>query len=332
MKIAIVILNWNGKKWLEKFLPSVIAHSGLHPIYLADNASTDDSVVWVAHHYPAVQLIAMNKNRGYAGGYNEALKHVDEPLACLLNNDIEVTPQWLDNIVTRFINEPMLAALQPKIRDYNQREYFEYAGAAGGFLDRFAFPYCRGRIFNTIEIDHGQYDDPCAIDWASGAALFLRLTAYREVGGLDCDYFAHQEEVDLCWRLRLRGYHVGYEPQSTVYHVGGASLNTANPEKTFYNFRNSLFNIVKNDTSANWLFVLFTRMVLDGIAGLRFLAYLQGGHCYAVLHAHASFYRFLPKMLNKRKNLKDYGNLEKTKVLSIVFQYFALKRRRYSDF
>lgn len=332
MKIAIVILNWNGKKWLEKFLPSVVAHSGEHSIYIADNASTDDSVSWVKQHYAHVHIIAMSKNRGYAGGYNEALNHVKEPIACLLNNDIEVTQGWLESIAMRFLKEPALAALQPKIRDYNNKEYFEYAGAAGGFLDRFAYPYCRGRIFNTMEIDHGQYDDGCSIEWASGAALFLRLSAYHQVGGLDGDYFAHQEEVDLCWRLRLLGYKIGYEPRSMVYHVGGASLNAVNPEKTFYNFRNSLFNILKNDFSNNWIFVLLTRMVLDGIAALRFLLIFQVGHFIAVIQAHASFYSHFPKMWKKRKNLKDYKNLEKPKVLSIVFQYFILKTAKYSEF
>jgi len=332
MNIAIVILNWNGKNWLEQFLPSVVANSDKHPIYVADNASTDETVAWLKIYYPQVSIIAMDMNRGYAGGYNEALKAIKEPLACLLNSDIEVTPCWLAPITQRFINEPALAALQPKILDYNNKHYFEYAGAAGGYLDRFAYPYCRGRVFSTVEKDAGQYDDRPYLDWASGAALFIRMDAYRKVGGMDASYFAHQEEVDLCWRMRLQGFRISYEPSAVVYHVGGGTLSALSPQKTFYNFRNSLFNIVKNDYSSMWFAVLILRMQLDGVAAVRFLVSLQGSHFIAVFRAHISFYMHLGRFWAKRQAGKQHGNTQKHKVHSAVYQYFILGKKFFSEF
>jgi hypothetical protein len=332
MKIAVVILNWNGRNWLEQFLPSVTAYSGEHPIYIADNASTDDSVHWLEAHYPAVKIIAMDSNRGYAGGYNEALKHIHEPIACLLNSDIEVTPQWLNPIVQRFIDEPKLAALQPKILDFNNKDYFEYAGAAGGYVDRFAYPYCRGRIFNTIEKDNGQYNDRPSLDWASGAVFFVRMEAYREVGGMDASYFAHQEEVDLCWRMRLAGYTISYEPESVVYHIGGGTLSALSPQKTFLNFRNSLFNIVKNDYSGCWFFVLILRMMLDGIAAIRFLVSLEFKHFASVFRAHISFYAHFKEMWKKRRLFKRQFQGQNGRVKSVVYQYFMLNKKIFTDF
>ncbi len=331
MKIGIVILNWNGLELLKTYLPSVVEHSKNHIVYLADNASTDDSIKWTKKTFPEVKIIAMNENRGYAGGYNEALKNVEEEVVCLLNSDVAVTSGWCDTIASRFEHNKQLAACQPKILNDQKRDYFEYAGAAGGFLDRYAYPYCRGRIFDTIEKDEGQYDNVVDLHWASGACLFLRKSSYLEVGGMDEDYFAHQEEIDLCWRLRHAGYLISYEPQSVVYHLGGGTLNNLNPKKTFYNFRNSLFNIVKNDHSQNWLWILFVRMVLDGVAAIKFLVFFKWSHFIAVLKAHFDFYLKLDAILDKRKTIKSLQSLNKVENyhLSIVFQYFIRGKRTY---
>lgn len=333
MNIAIVILNWNGKAWLEKFLPSVITHSGSHPIYVADNGSTDDSVAWLTANHSAVKIITMATNTGYAGGYNEALQYINESIACLLNSDIEVTPGWLDTIPQRFIHNPQLAGLQPKIRDYNRKDYFEYAGAAGGFLDKLAYPYCRGRVFDRLERDTGQYNDRPDIDWASGAALFIRLDAFKKVGGFDTSYFAHQEEIDLCWRLRLSGYTISVEPAAVVYHVGGGTLDTDNAQKTFYNFRNSLFNIVKNEQSAYWIIIVLLRMKLDGIAAIRFVLQGRFSHFIAIFRAHLSFYGFFMSTVKKRYKVNNKPQLtEKKAVKSIVYRYFILNQKKFSDF
>lgn len=333
MKIAIVILNWNGVDLLKTYLPSVVEHSKDHVIYLADNASTDDSIKWTQSTYPEVNIIAMDKNRGYAGGYNIALQNVKEEVVCLLNSDVAVTTGWCDVIATRFDKDKNLAACQPKILDDKRKDYFEYAGAAGGFIDRYAYPYCRGRVFDTIEKDLGQYDTVVNLDWASGACLFLRISSYNEVGGLDEDYFAHQEEIDLCWRLRHAGYTVSYEPQSVVYHLGGGTLATLNPRKTYYNFRNSLYNIVKNDRSSFWICRLYVRMVLDGVAGFKFLIELKFAHFIAVLKAHFHFYLHLWILLQKRKAVKKTvkNKVAQNGQLSIVYQYFIRGKKKYDN-
>ncbi|WP_438969177.1 glycosyltransferase family 2 protein [Nonlabens sp.] len=331
MKIGIVILNWNGLELLKTYLPSVVEHSKDHVVYLADNASTDDSIKWTQKAFPVVKIIAMDENRGYAGGYNVALKKVEEEVVCLLNSDVAVTPGWCDAIATRFEKDAHLAACQPKLLDDKKRDYFEYAGAAGGFLDRYAYPYCRGRVFHTIEKDTGQYNHVVDLHWASGACLFLRKEAFNLVGRFDEDYFAHQEEIDLCWRLRHAGYQISYEPQSVVYHLGGGTLNNLNPQKTFFNFRNSLYNIVKNDRSRFWFCILFVRMILDGIAGIKFITELKWTHFTAVLRAHFNFYINLRSLFNKRKLLKESESLTMVKNadLSIVYQYFIKGNKTY---
>jgi GT2 family glycosyltransferase len=333
MKIGIVILNWNGIELLKTYLPSVVAHSIGHKVYLADNASTDDSINWTKNNYPSIQIIAMPKNTGYAGGYNIALKSVEEEVVCLLNNDVAVTAGWCDLISARFIKDEQLAACQPKLLDYKNKEHFEYAGAAGGFLDRFAYPYCRGRIFDTIEKDTGQYNDPINLHWGSGACLFLRKTAYVEVGEMDEDYFAHQEEIDLCWRLRHAGYIIGFEPKSVVYHLGGGTLSSLTAQKTFYNFRNSLYNIVKNEHTSSWIFILYIRMLLDGVAGLRFLAAFKWIHFMAVIKAHFYFYVHFYPLLQKRKKVKALNSINRnyTNRISIVYQYFINKNKTYTS-
>lgn len=333
MKIGIVILNWNGIELLKTYLPSVVAHSIGHKIYLADNASTDDSIKWIKNKYPRVHIIAMPKNTGYAGGYNIALKSVEEKVVCLLNNDVAVTAGWCDTLGSRFDLDRQLAACQPKLLDDKKKEYFEYAGAAGGFLDRYAYPFCRGRIFDTIEKDLGQYDDPKELHWGSGACLFLRKSAFVEVGEMDEDYFAHQEEIDLCWRLRHAGYTIGYEPNSLVYHLGGGTLNSLSAQKTFYNFRNSLYNIVKNEHASNWIFILYIRMLLDGVAGIRFLTAFKWSHFIAVIRAHFSFYAHFYQLLQKRKKVKLLKNTNKSDAikLSVVYQYFIKGNKTYKS-
>ena len=292
MKTAIVILNWNGQKLLEQFLPSVVNFSlDEATIYIADNASTDDSVSYVKTHFPSVKIIKNSQNGGYSKGYNDALKAIDADIYCLLNSDVEVTENWLKPITEAFRNDINTAIIQPKLLDFKEKTKFEYAGAGGGFIDVFGYPYCRGRIFNYLETDHGQFDDETEIFWASGACLFIRSKVYHEVGGLDEDYFAHQEEIDLCWRTQNLGYKVKYVGSSSVYHVGGATLKETNPHKTFLNFRNSLLNVVKNVPKERFLFVIFSRLLLDGIAGLKFIIELRPIHTLAIIKAHISLYK-----------------------------------------
>ncbi|PAM96406.1 dTDP-Rha--alpha-D-GlcNAc-pyrophosphate polyprenol alpha-3-L-rhamnosyltransferase [Flavobacterium sp. IR1] len=321
-KIAVVILNWNGVKLLEQFLPSVIQFSAEATIYVADNASTDDSVNFVKENFPTVQIIKNTANHGFAKGYNDALKSVDAEIYALVNSDIEVTENWLQPIIETFDAEKHTAIIQPKILDFKNKEYFEYAGGAGGFIDKFGFPYCRGRIFDTIEKDEGQYDDNCELSWASGACFFIRKEVYNELGGFDESFFAHQEEIDLCWRALNEGYVIKYNSQSTVYHVGGATLSQGNPKKTYLNFRNSLLMLVKNLPKKGLFFVIFFRMILDGIAGIRFLTQGKFKHTLAILHAHFSFYCISLKYIRKRKyfQIKQYYTVK-----SIVYLYYIKK-------
>ncbi len=324
---AIVILNWNGQQFLAQFLPSVIRYSEDANIYVIDNASSDNSVVWLTQNYKQVKIIQLDKNLGFAGGYQKGLKEIHEPFYCLLNSDIEVTENWLFPVKKLFETNKNIAAIQPKILDYNNQNYFEYAGAGGGFMDKFGYPYCRGRIFDTIEKDTGQYNDEIPIFWASGACLFIRKKDFWNAGGLDVDYFAHQEEIDLCWRLFNQGKLVFYTGKSHVLHVGGGSLSYDNPKKTFLNFRNSLFSILKNHKGISVLYILFIRMLLDGIAALRFL--IQGNlkQCYTIFKAHISFYVHLPRILSKRKKIQKKTREYFSK--SIVFDYFVKKKRNY---
>lgn len=333
MKIGIVILNWNGLALLKRYLPSVVKYSSDHTVYLADNASTDDSISWTQQQFPQVKIIAMDVNRGYAGGYNKAIHEVEEELLCLLNNDIEVTVNWLPPVIELFEKNRQIAAAQPLLLDDKKRTHFEYAGAAGGYLDKLAYPYCRGRIFNTLEENTGQYKDTTDLDWASGAAFFVQKKAFNEVGAFDEVYFAHQEEIDLCWRLRHAGHKIGIATASQVYHLGGGTLQTLSPKKTFYNFRNSLFNIVKNNHSNYWLGVLFLRMVLDGIVALQFLLGGKFSHFSAILKAHGSFYLGISNTLKNRKQVKLFAKviLENKSMYYIVYQYFIKKRKFFKD-
>lgn len=326
-KIAVVILNWNGADLLRQFLPSVIEYSPDATIYVADNASTDNSIEVLHEEFPSVKLIQNTGNFGFAKGYNEALKVVDEPLLALVNSDIEVTENWLTPILSQFENEPNTTIIQPKILDFKKKTHFEYAGAAGGFIDKYGFPFCRGRIFETIEEDKGQYDDIIEIFWATGACFFIRNEVFKKLNGFDEDFFAHQEEIDLCWRVQNLNYKIKYNGKSKVYHVGGATLKTGSPQKTFLNFRNSLWMMTKNLPKKKLLSRIFIRMVLDGIAGIKFLFDGKPKHLWAILKSHFYFYLFLPKFLKKRDNI----NLTKYyKINSIVYSYYLKKRQQFS--
>lgn len=337
--IAIVILNWNGKTLLEKFLPTVLDCSEGASIYVADNASTDNSVKFVKSAFPSVSIIQNQANGGYAKGYNEALKQVPESIICLLNSDVEVTPQWLEPIKNHFATEINTAIIQPKILDYKNKDYFEYAGAAGGFIDKFGYPYCRGRIFNTLEKDIGQYNDTTNIFWASGACLFIRKTVFDTLGGFDETFFAHMEEIDLCWRAHNMGYVTKYIGNSTVYHVGGATLSSANPQKTYLNFRNSLYTLVRN-APGNVFFLIFSRLILDGFASFEFLLSLKINHIRAILRAHSSFYSKIPFLLSERRLLQEKILTKKDtvavskyyEITSIVWRYFIKNKKRFGQY
>lgn len=318
-KIAVVILNWNGAKLLEQFLPSVVAFSKEAQIYVADNASTDNSIDVIKTQFPEVTIIQNEGNFGFAKGYNVALQQVEEPYYALVNSDIEVTENWLTPILSIFDHEPNIGIVQPKILDYKNKAYFEYAGAAGGFIDQWGYPYCRGRIFESIEKDNGQYNDENEIFWASGACLFIRKDIYRTLNGFDSDFFAHQEEIDLCWRAFNLGFKAKYTSKSTVYHVGGATLNESNPKKTFLNFRNSLLMLTKNLPEGKLFPIIFTRLCLDGLAGIQFILKGKFIHCWAIIKAHFSFYGLINRNLKKRSLTNSENYYHST---SIVYRYF----------
>lgn len=300
--LAIVILNWNGKGFLEQFLPSVCAYAENAEIILADNASTDDSIAFVKENYPSIRIIINTSNGGFAKGYNDALKQVNSDLYLLLNSDIEVTENWLNPMI-EVMKDPKVAGCQPKVLSYHDKTLFEHAGASGGYLDRNYFPFCRGRIFDKFEQDEGQYDGQTEVFWATGAALMIRSELYHKVGGFDEAFFAHMEEIDLCWRLKKQGYKFMVVPQSKIYHVGGGTLPYLSPRKSYLNFRNSLFMIVKNH-DGNLFFKLFHRLTLDGFAGIRFLARGEWKHLGSVLNAHVAMYKRMPILIQQRKEIK----------------------------
>lgn len=333
-KVAIVILNWNGCDMLRSFLPSVMRHSHADgvTVYVADNGSTDSSVEMLRREFQSVRLIELDKNYGFAGGYNLALQQVEAEYVMLLNSDVEVTEHWLNPLVAYMDAHPEVAACQPKIRSYHQRTSFEYAGAAGGFIDRYGYPFCRGRIMGVVEEDHGQYDTVIPVFWVSGAALFIRLADYRTVGGLDERFFAHMEEIDLCWRLRARGRMLVCIPQSVVYHVGAATLKRGNPRKTFLNFRNNLLMLYKNLPEAELVSVMRVRRLLDWIAVAFFLLKLQWPNAWAVVYARRDFIRLRPEYVMQR-----VCNLQAAKVFSIperksyclLFQFYLKGKKRF---
>jgi len=331
VRVSVVILNWNGLNFLQQFLPNVVEHSSAHAeVIVADNASTDSSLEWVKENFPNVKTLSNLENAGYAGGYNWALKLVDADYYILLNSDVEVTQDWIPPIINMMQEDFSIAACQPKILKYGDSQYFEYAGAAGGYIDKFGYPFCRGRIFQHVEKDEGQYDDIADLFWATGATLFVRAKVFHELGGFDADFFAHMEEIDLCWRMKNAGYRIMYNGFSKVFHVGGGTLSAESPQKTYLNMRNNIIMLYKNLPSDKIFFVFVVRLVLDGIAAIKFL--FDGGfrNFYAVARAHCSFYRRLKSSKAKRRKIK-HNDVNQIYRGNIVFDYFLRKKRYFSD-
>lgn len=338
MKTAVVILNWNGKGFLEKFLPNVVEYSAVTPsseVIVVDNGSTDDSVKWMKNNTPKVRIIEFSENYGFTGGYNKALKCIDAEYFILLNSDVEVTPGWLNPLVDLMDNNPNVAACMPKIKAYHNPKSFEYAGASGGFIDKYGYPFCRGRILENLELDNGQYDDPREVFWATGACLMVRANLYNENGGLDEDFFAHMEEIDFCWRLQRLGYKIMCQPESEVYHVGGGALPNNSPRKLFLNYRNNLLMLYKNLPQKNYRRTLFVRMVLDGVSACMYLASFKFSYFKAVFKAHWAFYKMLKTFKHKRKDLQAKETATTITGIykkSIVLRFFkARKKLRFSD-
>ena len=331
---AVVILSYNGKKWHELFLPLIVAEAPTgYDVIVADNASTDDTLQYIQENFPTVKTVQIAVNFGFANGYYEALKQIEAKYYVLLSADFEVTRGWFPPLINAMQRYSGLAACQPKIRYWKERDHFEYAGAGGGFMDKWGYLFCRGRIFNDLEVDNGQYDDDIEVFWASGGCLMVRADLYHQAGGLDKDLYAHMEEVDLCWRLKNMGYKIGYIGQSTVFHVGGSVISYGSPQKLFYNFRNNLILLLKNERSSRlvWLFPL--RFVLDGIAGLQLLMKGNLIGMLTIVKAHFNFYGSLGKWLKGRKEaqmLITHRNETGTYSHSIIWQYFALRKKTFT--
>ncbi|MDR1887020.1 MAG: glycosyltransferase family 2 protein [Prevotellaceae bacterium] len=333
-KTAVVILNWNGRHFLEKFLGRVLDSISTPDIsaaklVVADNASSDDSVEWMKTNYPQVELILLDKNYGFADGYNKSLERIDAEYYVLLNSDIEVAENWLQPLVRHMDDNPDVAACAPKLRSFDNPEFFEYAGAGGGFIDKYGFIFCRGRILDSIEADRGQYDTGMHVFWATGAALMIRAELFRRAGGLDGSFFAHMEEIDLCWRLQLMGYSVSNVPDSVVYHVGGGALPNNSPRKLYLNYRNNLMMLAKNLSGNRWR-IIFIRLLMDGASGLVYLASGKLSYFSAVITAHWAFFGKIPACRKKRKAFKplivkkaDTGIYNG----SIVYRYFRSGRK-----
>ena len=329
-KTAVVILNWNGKTFLEQFLPSVVKHTKNAKVIVADNCSTDDSIAFLKNNFPTVKIVVLDKNYGFAGGYNKALKQIESQYYVLLNSDVEVTENWLEPMEELLENDSSIVACQPKIKDQKKKTHFEYAGASGGFIDKYGYPFCRGRIFDELEEDINQYNDSTEIFWASGAALFIRAEEYHNIGGLDEFYFAHMEEIDLCWRLKNQGHKIMSCPSSTVYHVGGGTLNKINPKKTFLNFRNSLLTLHKNLPKKGRFSVILIRLCLDAIAAAKFLISGKPSHTWAIARSHFAFYNAISQNKLKRSKTNEpnlIGMIDK----SIVQEHFINKRKTFNE-
>lgn len=330
-KVAVVILNWNGKDFLELFLPKVINFSkDVAEIIVADNDSSDDSVDYLQANFPEVRIIRNEINGGFAKGYNDALAQVDADFYILLNSDIEVTPNWIQPVIELMEKDPVIAACQPKLMSYYEREKFEYAGAAGGFIDKYGYPFCRGRLFQSIEADGGQYDDVIEIFWATGACIFIRAETYHKLGGLDERFFAHMEEIDFCWRAKLDGYKIMYSPESTVYHVGGGTLPKKSWKKTYLNMRNNNIMLYKNTPNNRLKKVFFARLFLDGIAAIKFL--FDGGimDMYAVIKAHWKFFFMLPE-LRRERWAKEPHAVTNIYQKNLVYEYFLMQKKNFRE-
>ena len=333
-RVAIIILNWNGSKLMRQFLPSVVRHTpDWAEVIVADNGSTDDSLELLRTHFPTVKTLVFDRNYGFAEGYNRAIAAVDHAYCVLLNSDVEVTPHWLDAPIAALDADPNVACVQPKIRAWREKEKFEYAGAAGGFMDRYGYPFCRGRVLHVVEKDEGQYDEPMDLLWATGACLFVRTAIYKEAGGLDARFFAHQEEVDLCWRLRTRGYRICCTPASVVYHVGGATLEMEHPRKTFLNFRNNLLMLYKNLPEKDLKPVMRARFWLDYVAALQFLLKGHFPNAKAVYEARKAFSELLPTYATVRaENLRLATGkpIPERMRKSLIWAFYGRGKRRFS--
>lgn len=330
-KVAVVILNYNGKAFLQKFLPDVLAKTAEDAeIWVADNHSSDDSVAFLKSQFPSVHLIENPVNGGFSTGYNQALQQITADYYVLLNSDVQVTENWIQPVISLMESDQTIAACQPKILSYDQPDIFEYAGAGGGFIDKYGYPFCRGRLFQSIEKDDGQYNDAIEVFWASGACMFVRADLYHKFGGLDDDFFAHMEEIDLCWRFKNEGYRIMYSPGSTVYHVGGGTLPKSSSRKTYLNFRNNFALLYKNLPTERLMRTFIARLVLDGMAAFKFLT--QGGvrDCMAVLEAHLYFYRNFSKLKRKRKQLQQ-NKVSKIYLGNIAFDHYVKRKKKFSE-
>ena len=325
MKLSVIILNWNGKNLLKRYLPSVVKFTNNFDVYLVDNNSEDNSIIFTKNNFPNINIIKLSKNYGYAEGYNIAIKQIESDIYCFLNSDVRVTENWTKPIIKIFKNNPSITIIQPKILDEKKPEKFEYSGAAGGFIDKFGYPYCRGRIFNTTEIDKNQYHDR-EIFWASGACFFVRSKNFKDLGGFDTNFFAHMEEIDFCWRNYNHGGITYYTNSSKVYHLGGQSLKSSDPKKTFLNFRNNLLTITKN-TPNPLLLIIICRLFLDGLAGIKFLLEGKPNHMLSILRAHRSYYKNLFLVLKFRYNNKTRKIYNSE--FSIVLKYYVFRVKSF---
>ena len=332
--VAVVILNWNGKHFLQKYLSTVLASTYLNKkIIVADNASTDDSVSFLRQYFPQVQIIINRANEGYAKGYNDALKQITADYFVLLNSDVEVTPSWIEPIIELMEKDKMIGACQPKLLDEKNKKYFEYAGACGGWIDTFGYPFARGRVLEAMEEDKGQYDTAVPCFWASGAAMFVRASLFNALGGFDEYFFAHQEEIDLCWRMQKAGYKIYVEPASVVYHVGGGTLPKGNSKKTYLNFRNNLIMIYKNSSAGSLILKMPIRFGLDALAAYKGLFAGDGGYFIAIAKAHFHFVKWVlfqkkTAQILTNKNSTLYGTYNG----SILWQYYFRNQRSFSKF
>ena len=333
-RVAVVILNWNGEKMLREFLPDVVRHSTGAEIVVADNASTDGSLQMLEREFPTVRRIVLDRNHGFAQGYHLALEQVDAEFYLLLNNDVQVGADWLSPLLEYMDKNPHVAACQPKLLCHWDRTRFEYAGASGGYIDAWGYPYCRGRVMGTVEEDRGQYDEPASLLWATGAALMIRREAYWQAGGLDGRFFAHQEEIDLCWRLRSRGYGIACVPQSKVWHVGGGTLPKDSPHKTYLNFRNNLLLLYKNLPDERLETVMRVRFWLDALASVQFLLTGKWGSFLAVWRGRRDFFCMRPQFVADRdRNLKAavLSPVPEQTAVSILWQYYARGKKTFKE-
>lgn len=336
VKTAVIILNWNGIRFLKMFLPGVVKNSLASDtkIYVADNGSTDGSAEWINENFSNVTLIRLESNYGFSAGYNLAIQQIDAQYYVLLNSDIEVEAGWLEPLISCLDANPDVASCQPKILSYKQKDHFEYAGAAGGFIDKYGYPLCRGRVITEIEKDTGQYDTPADIFWSTGACMAVRSNAWKKCGGFDPDFFAHMEEIDLCWRFHRAGYRVRFVPESVVYHIGGGALPYNSPFKTFLNFRNSLFLLYKNLPDKNFIRTMAIRLVLDGVAAIFFLFKGQFRSVISVWNAHMAFYKMLKKLPAEREKVKTLGCNEPSELIlnkCIVFEFYIKRNKTYKS-